>query len=103
MPLAGIRRRLVAALAVLFGIGLTAWLVAGQSFTASAEEFDNEVSRMGHAMLDTGMGGYALPFEAVSLLLLAAMVGCIVIAMKDGGKEKINSAATAAATEQNQQ
>ncbi len=103
MPLAGIRRRIAAALAVLFGIGFTASLVAGQSFTASTQVFDNEVSRIGHAMLDTGVGGYALPFEAVSLLLLAAMVGCIVIAMKDGGKEKINSAATAAATEQNQQ
>ena len=26
--------------------------------------------------------GYALPFEVVSMLLLAAMIGCIVIAMK---------------------
>jgi NADH-quinone oxidoreductase subunit J len=33
-------------------------------------------------MLNTSNGGYALPFEVVSMLLLAAMVGCIVIAMK---------------------
>lgn len=33
-------------------------------------------------MLSTTQGGYALPFEAVSMLLLAAMIGCIVIAMR---------------------
>jgi NADH-quinone oxidoreductase subunit J len=33
-------------------------------------------------MLSTSPGGYALPFEVVSVLLLAAMIGCIVIAMK---------------------
>ena len=33
-------------------------------------------------MLSTAAGGYALPFEVVSMLLLAAMIGCIVIAMK---------------------
>jgi NADH-quinone oxidoreductase subunit J len=34
-------------------------------------------------MLETGDGGYALPFEVISMLLLAAMVGCIVIALKE--------------------
>jgi beta-lactam-binding protein with PASTA domain len=34
-------------------------------------------------MLNTETDGFALPFEAVSLLLLAAMVGAIVIAMKE--------------------
>ena len=36
-------------------------------------------------MLGTKAGGYALPFEVVSMLLLAAMIGCIVIAMKAPG------------------
>jgi NADH-quinone oxidoreductase subunit J len=36
-------------------------------------------------MLETGENGYALPFEVVSILLLAAMVGCIVIAIKAPG------------------
>jgi NADH-quinone oxidoreductase subunit J len=39
-------------------------------------------------MLSTTKHGYILPFEAVSILLLAAMVGCIVIAMK--AKQKNN-------------
>jgi NADH-quinone oxidoreductase subunit J len=33
-------------------------------------------------MLGVDKYGYALPFEVVSILLLAAMVGCIVIAMR---------------------
>ena len=33
-------------------------------------------------MLSTTEYGFILPFEVVSMLLLASMVGCIVIAMK---------------------
>jgi len=40
------------------------------------------VGNIGKQLLSTSENGYALPLEAVSILLLAAMVGCIVIAMK---------------------
>jgi NADH-quinone oxidoreductase subunit J len=33
-------------------------------------------------MLGVGENGFALPFEVVSILLLAALVGCIVIALR---------------------
>jgi NADH-quinone oxidoreductase subunit J len=33
-------------------------------------------------MLSTTEHGFILPFEVVSMLLLAALIGCIVIAMK---------------------
>jgi len=46
------------------------------------------VERIGTLMLETGSGGFALPFEAVSILLLAAMIGCIVIALKSTTEEK---------------
>jgi len=32
--------------------------------------------------LGVEQGGYALPFELVSILLLAALIGCIVIAVR---------------------
>ncbi len=38
------------------------------------------VNNIGSQMLSTSEHGYALPFEVVSMLLLAAMIGCIVIA-----------------------
>jgi NADH-quinone oxidoreductase subunit J len=41
------------------------------------------VQAIGHQMMDTKITGYALPFEVVSILLLAALIGSIVIAKKD--------------------
>lgn len=43
---------------------------------------ENEALEIGKALLETGPGGYAAPFEVISLLLLAAMIGGIVIARK---------------------
>ena len=42
-------------------------------------------------MLSTTSYGFILPFEAVSMLLLAAMVGCIVIAMRPKNEMEINT------------
>jgi NADH-quinone oxidoreductase subunit J len=47
------------------------------------------IANIGSQMLSTEEGGYALPFEVVSILLLAALVGCIVIAMRSSSKIKI--------------
>ncbi len=83
MPKIAIKRKLPAAFAVLFAFAFTANLLLHNSFALSAtKSFDLSVDRIGTLMLTTGDGGYILPFEAVSMLLLAAMVGCIVIAMK---------------------
>ena len=38
------------------------------------------VTNIGNQMLGIKIGGYSLPFEVVSMLLLAALIGCIVIA-----------------------
>lgn len=37
---------------------------------------------LGSKMLSTGQGGYLLPFEAISVLLLACIIGGVVIARK---------------------
>jgi NADH-quinone oxidoreductase subunit J len=50
------------------------------NFQPIGKNFDWSVAKIGSQMLSTTNGGYALPFEVVSMLLLAAMVGCIVIA-----------------------
>jgi NADH-quinone oxidoreductase subunit J len=65
-------RTIASILAVVFGFALTYILI-------------NEI---GTQMLETGEHGYALPFEVVSILLLAAMIGCIVIALKSKPEEK---------------
>src|SRR5580765_6498795 len=82
MPRQPLKRLLASALAVVFGFGLTYLQIWKYDFQPTAKSFDWTVAKIGSQMLNTGTGGYALPFEVVSMLLLAAMVGCIVIAMK---------------------
>jgi NADH-quinone oxidoreductase subunit J len=52
------------------------------------------VVNIGSQMLGTSKYGYALPFEVVSILLLAAMIGCIVIAMRTKPETKENKIST---------
>jgi NADH-quinone oxidoreductase subunit J len=75
-------RSVASILAVLFGFAFTYFLIYKNEFIVSDQSFDWSVNKIGHQMLETGENGYALPFEVVSILLLAAMVGCIVIAIK---------------------
>ncbi len=76
-------RQFFSVLAVMAGFVFTWWLVYKNQFSASSgKPFTLEVADIGTQLLSTSEHGYVLPFEVVSLLLLAAMVGCIVIAMK---------------------
>lgn len=87
LPRPPVGRRIAAALAALCGIWLVMTQVHASRFIPSTDApAGTTVADMGRRMLGTGEGGYALPFEVVSILLLAAMVGCIVIAMR-GQKE----------------
>ena len=75
-------RNIFAVLSALFGITFSIYIISNINFPVSAKIFDSSVNKIGTAMLHTGKNGFVLPFEVVSILLLAAMVGCIVIAMK---------------------
>ncbi len=77
------RRTVFSGLATLLGLALVLNLLLRYNFTAaSGEPTLPTVSTIGEQMLGVSKYGYALPFEVVSILLLAAMVGCIVIAMR---------------------
>jgi len=76
-------RKLFSALAAASGFGFTLLQVMHFDFNESAGVTAvPTVQDIGNNMLRAGDGGYALPFEIISMLLLAAMVGCIVIAIK---------------------
>ena len=75
-------RSLASILLVVFGFELTYFLVYKNDFKAGEKPFDWSVHKIGTQMLETGENGFVLPFEVVTFLLLAAMVGCIVIAIK---------------------
>ncbi len=81
MPLPVRKRKVFAILAVLIGFVLSYTLISQYNFQPEGTQPLNAgVSNIGTQMLSTSQHGYALPFEVVSILLLAAMIGCIVIA-----------------------
>ena len=83
MPKPKMKTIIFSLLATLFGIGFTYNLINQYGFSAEpSKPFAVSVSDIGTQMLSTSQYGFVLPFEVVSMLLLAAMVGCIVIAMK---------------------
>lgn len=90
MPTPPLKRTLFSLLAVLFGFAFSYRIIYGYGFTpaVAAGTFPVPVNAIGEQMLSTDVYGFVLPFEVVSMLLLAAMVGCIVIAMKAVPKQK---------------
>lgn len=76
-------RAAFSALAAIFGCMLTMYLISQQVFVkTTAPVVEPTANNIGAQMLSTTEHGYILPFEVVSMLLLAAMIGCIVIAIK---------------------
>ncbi len=73
-----------AAIAVFCGFTLTIVQLFQHSFKGNnADPLSPTVFNIGTKMLDVNTSGYALPFEVVSILLLAALIGCIVIAIQN--------------------
>lgn len=77
-------RKLFAALAAFCGFALVMMQIMKHNFlcTARTQGIEPSVVNIGNQMLGVGKGGFALPFEVVSILLLAALIGCIVIAIR---------------------
>jgi NADH-quinone oxidoreductase subunit J len=75
-------RALFAGLATLVGYCLVYYVIQRTEFPAPTASIGVDVKTIGSQMLSTTEHGYLLPFEVVSMLLLAAMIGCIVIAIK---------------------
>jgi NADH-quinone oxidoreductase subunit J len=81
-------RALFSVLAVCIGFVLTCLLISRYSpFVARAPHYDPGgpdmgIAAIGSQLLSVTEHGYALPFEVISILLLAAMIGCIVLAIK---------------------
>lgn len=80
----GSKRRilgLIASLAMLF-VSAAALLARASLFTAKPQMEEVNMQKIGEAMMGTGANQYLLPFEAVSILLLACIIGGIVVARK---------------------
>lgn len=76
-------RKIFAALAVFCGFALSMIQVYQHDFYLAQNEGSSvSIQAIGEQMLNVNQSGYALPFEVISMLLLAAMIGCIVIALR---------------------
>ncbi|MFZ4768717.1 MAG: NADH-quinone oxidoreductase subunit J [Ferruginibacter sp.] len=83
LPKQKMGRQIFSALAAFCGFTLIMLQVYQHSFNqTTATPIEPTVANIGNRMLGVNEGGYALPFEVVSILLLAALIGCIVIAMR---------------------
>lgn len=83
LPKQKLGRSVFSALAVFAGFALTIVQVFQHTFNkTTSAPVDATVRSIGEELLALDKNGYALPFEVVSMLLLAAMIGCIVIAMR---------------------
>ena len=69
--------------AALASLGICLWITLRHDFLPSHfEHGELHVRTIGHALMSSGKYGYILPFEVISLLLLACIVGGILIARK---------------------
>ncbi|HLE01062.1 MAG TPA: NADH-quinone oxidoreductase subunit J [Bdellovibrionota bacterium] len=85
----GIGRKLLAYVVAAGFLIMNVALLATTEFRVLREGAlpTNNTAALGRKLLDYGPQGYALPFEVLSILLLAAMIGGIVIARKTGRVE----------------
>jgi NADH-quinone oxidoreductase subunit J len=79
----GILKVIFGALAAVAGATLCIYTIILYKFPeTSIISARTSIDDVGKALTNTGKFGYALPFEVISILLLSAMIGAIVIAKK---------------------
>jgi len=80
LDVTSVKQRVLAAALSVVGLGLTIYAIYSYDFV-SVENFNTiEVEQIGTLMLSYKDGGFILPFEVISVLLVAVMIGAIVIA-----------------------
>ncbi len=88
MKMPSTQRKIAGFVAAFIGFFLAHFLIHHNEFVATNNpKIEQSVMNIGSQMLDTNKFGFVLPFEVVSMLLLAAMIGAIVIAIKVKPKE----------------
>jgi len=81
---APVKQQIFSGLAVAAGAVLTILTIFKFAFTpTTSPAIEANVKNVGRALVSYNRDGFALPFEVISILLLAAMVGAIVLAKKE--------------------
>jgi NADH-quinone oxidoreductase subunit J len=86
-----LKKSVFSAIAVVAGAVLSIITILDYSFSATSEAAKEVDMRLiGKSLLSVEYDGYVLPFEVISVLLLAAMVAAIVVAKKSGPEKSIS-------------
>ena len=84
LQMVGVRATIGSALVGIIGIGVIVSVLLETSWTTQYDAGQElTVNMIGLALLNTGKFGYVLPFEVISILLLAALIAAIVIAKRE--------------------
>jgi len=73
-------KQIITAIACLIGIGLVLTTIYSYQFNVVENKITTTTADIGTKLLSYEAGGFILPFEVISVVLLAAMIGAIVIA-----------------------
>ena len=80
LEIAKMSKQILVGLACLIGLGIFLTTIYSYEFDIVENSLTTTTSDIGMKLLSYEAGGFILPFEVISVLLLAAMVGAIVIA-----------------------
>ncbi len=87
LEIAKFPKQIATALLSLVGIGVFLYTIYNHDFPVATTSVTTTTEEIGAQLLNFGEGGFVLPFEVISILLLAVMVGAIILAK---GKPKSN-------------
>jgi len=80
LDVSNLSQRILAGVLSLVGLGLTLFAIFTYQFNPVENYNTIEIADVGRGMLSYEAGGFILPFEVISVLLVAVMIGAIVIA-----------------------
>ncbi len=83
LEMAKLSKKLLTGLVCLIGLGVFLSVIYSTNFTVVENSKTTDVTDIGMGLLSYGAGGFILPFEVISVLLLAAMIGAIIIGKGD--------------------
>lgn len=77
-------KKILTSIVGLGGALLSIYVITNHVFTAQPDTgVEVNMTTIGEKLLGYGAGGYVLPFEVISILLLAAIIGAIVVAKRN--------------------
>lgn len=76
-----LKKKLIAGALSAAGLAVTLWAISTYPFPETTSTYTSiEVADIGLILLSYEAGGFILPFEVISVLLVAVMIGAIVVA-----------------------